>query len=96
QLQPGQLQPGNIEHILAVIDNIVNGEVNLPPGEHEPLFKLVREVGAGYTIVGTTWTYNSKNEIATRSNWIRLEDYAYTYDQDGNLLSDGRSKYEWN
>ncbi|MEB3104123.1 hypothetical protein VF724_21180, partial [Paenibacillaceae bacterium T2] len=32
----------------------------------------------------------------TRSNWIRLEDYAYTYDQDGNLLSDGRSKYEWN
>ena len=69
--------------------------MNLPAGEHPKLFERIREVGAGYTIVGTRWTYNEKNEIRTRDNLIRMEDYEYVYDTDGNLLTDGRSKYKW-
>ena len=92
----GSKETGQIENILAAIDQVVNGEVNLPAGEHPKLFERIREVGAGYTIVGTRWTYNEKNEISTRDNLIRMEDYEYVYDTDGNLLTDGRSKYKWN
>jgi len=85
-----------MEHILAAIDNIVNGEVNLPPGDQTKLFERIREVGKGYTIIGTKYTYNSRNQLVHREDLTRDEEYDYTYDEAGNLLSDGRSKYEWN
>ena len=87
---------GQVENILAVLDQIVNGEMNLPPGEHEDLFALIREVGKGYAVIGTTWQYNSKNEVATRENHIRLEEYDYAHDDAGNMTTDGRSEYIWN
>ncbi|TJY42399.1 RHS repeat-associated core domain-containing protein [Cohnella pontilimi] len=78
------------------IDNIVNGEVNLPPGDKTKLFERIRQVGKGYTIIGTNYTYNSRNQLVHRENLIRYEDYDYKYDDAGNLLTDGRSKFEWN
>ena len=45
-------ETGKIEHLLAAIDNIVNGEVNLPPGDQTKLFERIRQVGKGYTVVG--------------------------------------------
>ena len=53
-------------------------------------------MGKGYTIIGTKYTYNSRNQLIHRAGLIRDEEYDYTYDAAGNLLSDGRSKYEWN
>lgn len=88
-------ETGQIEHLLAAIDNIVNGEVNLPPGEQTKLFERIREIGKGYTIIGTNYTYNARNQLVHRENLIRYEEYDYTYDDAGNMLSDGRSKYEW-
>jgi hypothetical protein len=41
-------------NLLSIIDNLVNGEYYLPPGDKEELYALVREVASGYTIVGTT------------------------------------------
>lgn len=67
----------------------------LPKGEHADLFKR-REVGQGYTLIGTHYKYNKRNQLIHRSNEVRYEAYDYTYDGEGNLLSDGRSKYEWN
>ncbi len=93
---PYEHMTGQVENILAVIDQIVNGEVNLPPGEHEELFQLVREVGKGYTILGTTWDYNERNELIHKTNHIRFEDYDYDHDEAGNMTTDGRSIYEWN
>ncbi|WP_052475851.1 RHS repeat-associated core domain-containing protein [Cohnella kolymensis] len=89
-------ETGQIEHILAAIDNIVNGEVNLPPGGHDKLFERIREVGKGYTIIGTNYKYNDRNQLVHRENLIRYEDYDYEYDDQGNLLTDGRSKFVWN
>ncbi|MDQ0062454.1 RHS repeat domain-containing protein [Paenibacillus harenae] len=89
-------ETGKIEHLLAAIDNIVNGEVNLPPGEQTKLFERIREVGKGYTVIGTNYTYNARNQLIHRENAIRYEEYDYTYDDAGNLLTDSRSKYEWN
>ncbi|MDQ0062456.1 glycohydrolase toxin TNT-related protein [Paenibacillus harenae] len=89
-------ETGKIEHLLAHIDNIVNGEVNLPPGEQTKLFERIREVGKGYTIIGTNYTYKARNQLVHRENAIRYEEYDYTYDDAGNLLMDSRSKYEWN
>ncbi|MDQ0062475.1 hypothetical protein [Paenibacillus harenae] len=59
-------ETGKIEHLLAAIDNIVNGEVNLPPGEQTKLFERIREVGKGYTIIGTNYTYNARNQLIHR------------------------------
>jgi len=87
---------GQVENILAVLDNIVNGEVNLPPGEHTELFALIREVGKGYTVQGTTWEYNERNEVTYKSNNIRFEEYEFGHDQTGNMTTDGRSIYKWN
>jgi len=56
----------------------------------------IREVGKGYTLIGTKYTYNSRNQLVHREDLIRDEEYDYTYDEAGNLLSDGRSEYEWN
>ncbi|WP_312752927.1 RHS repeat-associated core domain-containing protein [Rummeliibacillus suwonensis] len=89
-------ETGEIENILSVIDHIVNGEVNLPEGEKPSLFKRVREIGQGYTLIGTNYTYNERNQLVHRSNAVRSEAYDYKYDGEGNLLTDGRSKYEWN
>ncbi len=88
-------ETGKIEHLLAAIDNIVNGEVNLPPGDQTKLFERIRQVGKGYTVVGTNYTYNSRNQLVHRENLIRYEAYDYKYDEAGNLLTDSRSKYEW-
>ncbi|MBO8171734.1 MAG: hypothetical protein H0Z33_07585, partial [Bacillaceae bacterium] len=93
---PNEHMTGQVENILAVIDQIVNGEVNLPPGEHEELFKLVREVGKGYTVLGTTWEYNERNELVHKTNHIRFEAYDFDHDDAGNMTTDGRSVYEWN
>jgi hypothetical protein len=81
---------------LAAIDNIVNGEVNLPPGEKTKLFECIREFGKGYTVIGTNYTYNSRNQLVHRENLTRYEEYDYAYDDQGNLSTDSRSKYEWN
>ncbi|TFE19324.1 RHS repeat domain-containing protein, partial [Cohnella luojiensis] len=89
-------ETGQMEHILAAIDNIVNGEVNLPPGEHTKLFERIREVGKGYTVIGTNYTYNTRNQLVHRENLTRYEEYDYKYDDQGSLLTDSRSKYEWN
>ena len=89
-------ETGKIEHLLAAIDNIVNGEVNLPPGDQTKLFERIRQVGKGYTVVGTNYTYNSRNQLVHRENLVRYEAYDYKYDDAGNLLTDSRSKYEWN
>ncbi|MEX2460404.1 MAG: RHS repeat-associated core domain-containing protein [Paenibacillaceae bacterium] len=88
-------ESGKIEHIIAAIDNIVNGEINLPPGEKTQLFERIRELGKGYTVIGTKYMYNSRNQLIHRDNQIRYEEYDYTYDEVGNLLTDSRSKYEW-
>jgi YD repeat-containing protein len=93
---PFEHKTGQVENILAVLDHIVNGEVNLPPGEHEELFELVREVGKGYTVIGTTWEYNERNEIIERDNQIRIESYDYDHDDAGKMTTDGRSIYGWN
>ncbi|TFE19413.1 RHS repeat-associated core domain-containing protein [Cohnella luojiensis] len=89
-------ETGQMEHILAAIDNVVNGEVNLPPGEHTKLFERIREVGKGYTVIGTNYTYNTRNQLVHRENLTRYEEYDYTYDDQGSLLTDSRSKFEWN
>ncbi|WP_219834730.1 hypothetical protein [Paenibacillus sp. R14(2021)] len=89
-------ETGKIENILAAIDNVVNGEVNLPSGEQKKLFERIRAAGKGYTIIGTKYTYNTRNQLSHRENLIRYEEYDYTYDKAGSLLSDGRSKFEWN
>jgi RHS repeat-associated protein len=70
--------------------------VNLPPGEHTKLFERIREVGKGYTVIGTNYTYNTHNQLVHRENLTRYEDYDYTYDDQGSLLTDSRSKFEWN
>jgi YD repeat-containing protein len=70
--------------------------VNLPPGEKTKLFERIREVGKGYTVIGTKYTYNSRNQLVHRNNLIRYEEYDYKYNADGSLLTDSRSKYEWN
>ena len=87
---------GQVENILAVIDQIVNGEMNLPAGEHEETFALVREVGKGYTVTGTNWTYNERNQITHKENYIRMEEYDYLHDDAGNMTSNERSQYSWN
>jgi hypothetical protein len=43
----------------------------------------------GYTVVGTNYTYNSRNQLVHQENLIRNEAY-----EAGSLLTDGRSKYE--
>ncbi|MDQ6423679.1 hypothetical protein RB620_30230, partial [Paenibacillus sp. LHD-117] len=68
-------ETGQIEHLLAAIDNIVNGEVNLPPGEQKKIFERIREVGKGYTIIGTKYTYNARNQLVHLENAIRYEEY---------------------
>lgn len=66
------LQTGLEFSLLSIIDNIVNGEYLLPPGEKEEFFALVREVGAGYTIVGSTYFYNDPNQLLRYPNGIRV------------------------
>ncbi len=83
------------EHIIAAIDQIVNGEVNLPQGDKPELFERVREAGKGYTVIGTKYTYNSRNQLIHRNNEVRFEEYDHQYDGQGKLLTNGRSKYVW-
>ncbi|MDQ6423661.1 RHS repeat-associated core domain-containing protein, partial [Paenibacillus sp. LHD-117] len=59
-------------------------------------FERIREVGKGYTIIGTKYTYNARNQLVHLENAIRYEEYDYTYDDAGNMLTNGRSQYEWN
>ncbi len=69
--------------------------MNLPQGEKQELFKRVREAGKGYTVIGTKYSYNTRNQLIHRNNEVRFEEYDYKYDGQGNLLTNGRSKYEW-
>ncbi|MFD2613821.1 hypothetical protein [Paenibacillus gansuensis] len=77
-------ETGQLEHILAAIDHIVNGEVNLLAGERTKLFERIRQIGAGYTIIGTNYKYHSRNQLEYRENLIRYEAYNYKYDHQGN------------
>jgi YD repeat-containing protein len=92
----GLKMTGLAANLLSIIDNLVNGEYYLPPGDKEELYALVREVAGSYTIVGTTYQYNAKNQLMLRHNLVRDEEHKYTYDARGNMISNGRTKFYWN
>lgn len=48
-----------------------------PEGGHADLFKRIREVGQGYTLIGTNYKYNERNQLIHRSNEVRYEAYDY-------------------
>ncbi len=52
-------------------------------------------MASGYTIVGTTYEYNEKNELIRRHNLVRDEVHTYAYDSRGNMTSNGRSSFRW-
>jgi YD repeat-containing protein len=89
-------QTGKVFNLMGVIDNLINSEYVLPPGAKEEQFAEVREVAAGYKILGTTYKYNDQNQLIERHNLVRDEVHPYSYDDRGNLSSNGRIKYTWN
>ena len=75
--------------------SIVLGQ--LAAGRSNETFRIIRQVGKKdiYSRRDADYTYNSRNQLVHRENLIRYEAYDYKYDEAGSLLTDSRSKYEW-
>lgn len=88
-------EQGIVGNILEILERIVNGETHVSPGDTAGLEKTVRQVAAGYTIVGQEFEYNDLNQLVSVHDPIRDETFNYTWDEAGALIQTGTADLTW-
>ncbi len=86
---------GIVGNIIMILERIVNGETHVPPGDMAGLEAAVREVAAGYTIVGQECTYNELNQLTSVKDPLRDETFNYAWDEAGGLVQTGTANLAW-